>query len=103
MAAAGSVAAAAAAARKRRILSSNASGTVVTVSQEDFIRALGLEPEPLVVRSGVTHFWSDTVHKYRHLASVKGLSFFCETPEPIELPENVILIDAEKLVVPSDL
>jgi hypothetical protein len=101
--AAGAVAAAAAAARRKRILSSNAFGSVVTVSQEDFIRALGLEAEPLVVRSGVTHFWSDTVHKYRHLAAVKGLVFFCETPEPIDFPENAILIDAEKLVVPSDL
>ena len=103
MAAAGSLAGAAAAARKKKILSSNAFGTVVTVSQEDFVRALGLELEPLVVRSGVTHFWSDTAHKYRHLASVKGMAFLCETPVPIELPENAILIDAEKLVVPSDL
>jgi len=101
--AAGGALAGAAAARKRKIISLNASGTVVTVSQEDFIRALGLEPEPLVVRSGVTHFWSDTVHKYRHLAPIKGLAFFCETPQPIDLPESAILIEAEKLVVPSDL
>lgn len=67
------------------------------------MRALGLEPDPLVVRSGVTHFWSDTVHKYRHVAAVKGMAFFCETPDPIDLPENAILIEAEKLVVPSDL
>jgi hypothetical protein len=101
--ASGAVAAAAAAARKKKILSSKAFGTVVTVSQEDFVRALGLEPEPLVIRTGVSHFWSDTVHKYRHLTSVKGMAFFCETPEPIELPESAILIEAEKLVVPSDL
>ena len=97
------VLAAAAAARRRKIQASGAFGNVVTVSPEEFLRAIALEAEPLVVREVVTHFWSDEVKKYRWASAVRGLVFFCESTDEPQLPGEAIVIDTKKLTVPSDL
>ena len=94
--------AAAAAARRNRIRATGAFGVVVTVTSVDFARAIEMEPEPVVVRSVVKRFWSGEV-KNRYLSSVKGIAFFCEDLSEVALPEGVIVIEADKITVPSDL
>ena len=103
MGAAAGAAAAAAAMRKKRIQSHAAFG-VVKVTPEDFLKVVALEPEPLIVRSPKTKFWSsEPTGLFRYLASVKGLTFFVDYTEELELPAECILIDAEKITVPEDL
>lgn len=97
------VIAAAAAARRKKIAASGAFGSVVTVSPDEFLRAIALESEPMIVRHVVTHFWSDEVKKYRWLAPVRGLMFFCESTGEPQWPESAIVIEADKITVPSDL
>ncbi|MDP9170400.1 MAG: hypothetical protein M3N54_07275 [Acidobacteriota bacterium] len=101
--AAGASGAAAAAARRKRIQSSIAFG-VVTVESAEFLRAISLETEPLVVRSQGKNFWGGMPNgKWRYLAAVKGLTFLRGDGEELELPDDVIVIDSGKIKVPSDL
>jgi hypothetical protein len=103
--AAGASTIAAAAARRRRISASQAYG-VVEVGWNEFLRAIALEPEPLVVRSEKkTFFGSNPTGKFRYLASVKGLVFFVDyiDLEDQALPESAIVIEAETIKVPKDL
>jgi hypothetical protein len=100
MGAIAAVTAAAAAARRKRIQASMAFG-VVEVPWGEFLRALALEPEPLVVRANVKKMWGP--ESWRYLASVKGMVFFAEGPPDAAFPESAIVIEAEKIRVPKDL
>jgi hypothetical protein len=96
-------AAATAALRKKRI-QSNASFGVVEVAGEDFLKIVGLESDPLIVRSAKTKFWSsEPTGLFRYLSSVKGLTFFVDYTEELDIPAESILIEAEKITVPKDL
>jgi hypothetical protein len=75
----------------------------VTVTPEDFLRAVAMEAEPVVITSTAFHFWSGEPKKFRYLSLVRGFAFFCESPHPLELPETAIPIDTPKLTVPADL
>src|SRR5580698_4324005 len=91
--------AAAAALRKKRIKSHAAFG-VVEVTGEDFLKVVALDPEPLIVRSAKTKFWSgDLTGEFRYLASVKGLTFFVDYTVELDIPAESILIEAEKITV----
>lgn len=97
------VAAAAAALRQKRI-KALASFGVVEVTGAGFLQVVALEPEPLIVRSAKTKFWSaEPTGQFRYLASVKGLTFFVDYTEELDIPVGSILIDAEKITVPKDL
>jgi hypothetical protein len=69
--AAGAAATAAAAATRNRIVATAAWG-VIELEPDQFLLALALEAEPLVVRSAVTSFWANNHRYYRYLAAVKG-------------------------------
>jgi hypothetical protein len=100
--AAGAAAAAAAAARKRRIVANMAYG-VIELEPDQFLLALALEPEPLVVRSSVTSFWRSRHLHYRYLASVKGAEIFCESADELALHDGSIVVEAQQIKIPSDI
>lgn len=102
MAAGTAAIAAAAAARRRRIAATTAFG-VIELEPDQFLLALALEAEPLVVRSSVTSFWANRHLHYRYLASVKGAEIFCESPDELALHEGSIVIEAKKIKIPSDV
>lgn len=96
--------AAAAAALRRKKLQSQAVCGVVQVTKEEFLRVIALEPEPLIVRSAKTKFWSsEHTGASRYLAAVRGLTFFVDFTEEFDVPENCIVIESEKITVFKDL
>jgi hypothetical protein len=100
--AAGAAAAAAAAARRRRIIANTAYG-VIELEPDQFLLALAIEAEPLVVRSAVTSFWRSRHLHYRYLASVKGAEIFCESVDELALHDGAIVVEAKQIKIPSDL
>jgi hypothetical protein len=98
------VGAAAAAALRKKKIQSHATFGVVEVTGEDFLKVVALEPEPLIVRSEKTKFWSsEPTGEFRYLASVRGLTFFVDYTAELDIPAESILIEAEKIKVPKDL
>jgi uncharacterized protein YggE len=102
MAAGAAVTAAAAAARRNRIVATAAWG-VIELQPDQFLLALALEAEPLVVRSAVTSFWANNHRYYRYLAAVKGAQIFCESAPELALHAGAILVEAKKIKIPSDM
>jgi hypothetical protein len=102
MAAGATAAAAAAAARRNRIVANMAYG-VIELEPDQFLLALALEAEPLVVRSSVTSFWRNRHLRYRYLASVKGAEIFCESDDELTLHDGSILVEAKQIKIPSDI
>jgi len=74
-----------------------ASGVLVRVEPDEFIRILNRQDEPLVVRAKGGVF---TTH-WRYLTSYKGLAFFTKAPEPLFLPGRAQVIDAGKIWIPD--
>lgn len=74
-----------------------ASGAIVRVEPEDFLRILQRQPEPLVVHA-TGGFFSTS---YRYLSSYKGLAFFTQSPAPLSLPNACELVRAQKLWMPG--
>ena len=93
-AAAGAAAAAAAGAAKARAI--RASGTIVRLGRQDFLAILERSKQPLVVRSTSGFFGVS----YKYLTSYKGLAFFLQSSEPLELPAGVELMEAERIWIP---
>jgi len=89
--AAGAAAAAAAAAKAIK-----ASGTIVRLERRDFLSILQRSEAPLVVRS-VSRFFGTS---YKYLTSYKGLAFFLQSTEPLELPAGVELVEAKRIWIP---
>jgi hypothetical protein len=74
-----------------------ACGTMVNVSPEDFVRVLALDDDALVVHATGGVF--TTVHRY--LTSVRGLAFHCQSPEPLQIPTDRILVEAKSISMPD--
>ena len=91
-AAAGATAAAAAIAQATK-----ASGVIVKVNPSDFLTILGKQEAPLVV-SATGGFLST---HYDYLTSYKGLAFFTQSTDLIEMPSSVELVQAEKIWIPG--
>lgn len=94
MNAAGGAAAAHAAAIANAV---RASGAIVRVAPEEFLRIVGRMERPLVVMAG-KGFLSPG-HKY--LTSYKGLAFYARSPEPLPLPGDTELVTANSIWIPS--
>lgn len=90
-AAGGAAAAAAAIAQAIR-----ASGAIVRVEPEDFLTILGRAERPVVVVAE-GGFFSTT---YQYLTSYKGLAFFAKSKIPLQLPNDIELIQAKKIWIP---
>ncbi|MGA7243107.1 MAG: hypothetical protein WBX19_07990 [Terracidiphilus sp.] len=94
MAAGAGVTAAAAAAVANAV---KASGAIVQVEPEDFLKILGRAKDPLVVTAEGGFFKT----KYQYLTSYKGLDFYCESTELLQIPAGTELIPAGKIWIPS--
>ncbi len=95
MAGAGAGAAAAAAAAIANAV--KASGAIVQVEPEDFLKILARAKDPLVVTAEGGFFSA----KHQYLASYKGLDFYCKSDEPLPMPDGTELIHAGKIWIPS--
>ncbi len=94
-AAAGGAAAAAAAAAGAQAI--KASGAIVKVKPEEFLKIVSRMESPLVVTAeggfiGVTH---------QYLTSYKGLAFFTKSSDPLNLPSDTELVVSGKIWIPG--
>jgi hypothetical protein len=94
-AAAGGGAAAAAIAQAIR-----ASGVIVRVEPAEFLALLDLQDAPLVV-TGTVGGMLFVPRRHQYLTSYKGLAFFAQSPEPLELPETAEVIAAQRIWIPG--
>jgi hypothetical protein len=92
--ASGAAAGAAAAAIAQAI---KASGAIVNVDPEDFLRILRRQQEPLVIHA-IGGFFSTN---YQYLTSYKGLAFFTKSPDPLDLPGGSEVVQAKKIWIPG--
>jgi hypothetical protein len=90
----GAVAGAAAAAAMANAI--KASGTIIQVNPDDFLKILSKSKEPLVVMADKT-FWSG----YKYLTSYKELAFYAKSSERLNLPGDAEIIVARKIWIPS--
>lgn len=74
-----------------------ASGTLVRLQPDDFVRLLNKQEEPLVIvaRGGLFQ------PRWQYLMPYKGLAFFTGSPEPVPLPGRAEIIEARKIWVPN--
>ena len=93
-AAAAGAAAAAAAAIAQAI---KASGAIVKVAPEEFLKVVSRQESPLVVTA--EGGFIGTTHQY--LTSYKGLAFFTKSSEPLHLPSDAELIVSRKIWIPG--
>ena len=90
---AGAAAAAAGAARARAI---KATGAIVAVEPDDFVRLLQLQKGPLVITATGGLFNKN----HRYLTSYKGLTFFTKSSNVLNLPVGSEVVLAKKIWVP---
>lgn len=74
-----------------------ASGAIVRVEAGEFLAIVQRQQDPLVVHA-LTGFFST---KYQYLTSYKGLAFFAKSDVPINLPEKIQLVQAQKMWMPA--
>lgn len=91
---AGGAAAAAAATIAQAI---KASGTIVRVAPEEFMKLLSRSESPLVVTAEGGFLGTS----YQYLTSYRGLAFFTKASEPLNLPSDVELVISEKIWIPG--
>ncbi|MGD2175401.1 MAG: hypothetical protein PVJ27_08365 [Candidatus Brocadiaceae bacterium] len=87
-----------AAAESQRIAeATKASGVVVRVDPGGFGAILARAESPLVVtaRGGILR------RHYRYLTGYKGLAFYTKSSSPLPLPEDVEVIEARQIWIPS--
>lgn len=73
-----------------------ASGVIVRVQPEDFLRILERQQAPLVVHAAVKIFRTS----YQYLSSYKGLAFFPKSPAPLSLPSGCEVVQAQQIGIP---
>ncbi len=95
MSAAGSSGGAAAAAVIQAL---KASGVIIKVEPEAFLELVFRYESPLVVHA--TSWLFGTYHQY--LTSHRGLAFYARSPRPLELPDDVELIESRKIWIPGE-
>ncbi len=74
-----------------------ASGVVVRVEPQEFLKILARSADPLVVTAPGGFLSSG--HEY--LFSYKGLAFFTNSPEPLVLPGGAEVIAAQRIWIPA--
>jgi hypothetical protein len=74
-----------------------ASGAIVQVEPEDFLKVLARAKDPLVVTAEGGFFSA----KHQYLTSYKGLNFFCRSDEPLPMPDGTELVLAGKIWIPG--
>ncbi|MFH1381493.1 MAG: hypothetical protein ABIH70_01205 [Chloroflexota bacterium] len=91
----GAVAAAARAAAIANAI--KASGAIINVNSDDFLRILAKSNKPLVVmaKGGVFKV------NYQYLTAYKGLIFYTKSPTMLSLPGDIELILSDKIWIPG--
>jgi hypothetical protein len=74
-----------------------ASGVLVQVAPDEFLRILHRQKEPLVVHAAGGLFRTS----YQYLTSYKGLAFYSKTKEPLILPSGCELVKAGSIWIPG--
>jgi hypothetical protein len=74
-----------------------ASGAIVRVEPDDFLKILA-RSEAVLVISAPGGFLSGG-HDY--LTSYKGIAFFTNSPKPLNLPPGAEIVTAQKIWIPS--
>jgi len=74
-----------------------ASGAVVRLGPEDFLRLVNRNPNGLVVHARAGLFWN----KHAYLMGYRGLAFYTRSPESIPLPSGCELVEARRLWMPG--
>jgi hypothetical protein len=74
-----------------------ASGTVVRIEPDEFMKILGRIEKPLVIyaEGGLI----STNHQY--MVSYKGFAFYTKADEEIQLPNGVEVVVADKIWIPG--
>jgi GGDEF domain-containing protein len=74
-----------------------ASGTVVRIEPEEFLKILKKIEAPLVIYAEGGMISTN----YQYLISYKGFAFYTKADDPIELPRNVEVVVADKIWIPG--
>jgi hypothetical protein len=74
-----------------------ASGAIVQVEPEDFLKILARAKEPLVITAEGGFFKT----KYQYLTAYKGLDFYCQSDDLLQLPAGTELMTASKIWIPA--
>jgi hypothetical protein len=74
-----------------------ASGVLVRLEPEQFIKVLALTKEPLIVVAKGGFFGS----KYQYLMSYKGLAFFTKSSTELRLPADAETVNANRISIPG--
>jgi hypothetical protein len=87
----------AAAAHAAMVQAAKASGVIVRLESTDFVVIAGKARNPLIVvaKSG----WRGS--KFAYLTSYKGLAFYTESPQLLDLPGDSEIVNARQIWVPS--
>lgn len=93
----GAAVAGAAAAHQARINATKASGAIIKMNPDEFMKIINKTEEPLVVfaKGGFLN------RKFRYLTSYRGLFFFTSASEQLSLPSKAELIGADKIWIPG--
>ena len=74
-----------------------ASGVIVHIQPEDFLKILTRTKEPLVVAAR-----GGTIKKnFQYLTGYKGLAFFTKASEPLMLPGGAEVVSAKQIWIPA--
>jgi hypothetical protein len=74
-----------------------ASGAVVRVEPNEFLRLVGRQEEPLVIRARGGFLEA----RWQYLTSFRGFIFFAKSSEPLPLPGRAEILEAKKIWVPA--
>jgi hypothetical protein len=74
-----------------------ASGVIVRVRPDDFLKIVAQNDEPLVVSARGGFFTLN----YQYLTSYRGLAFFTKSSEPLVLYDHCQVIEAQKIWIPG--
>ena len=74
-----------------------ASGVIVRVGPDDFLRIVDLNDEPLVVHAPGGFFSS----KHSYLTSYRGLAFLTKSDVPLPLASHCQFVEAQKIWIPG--
>ena len=74
-----------------------ASGAVVRLEPEAFLRLVTRQEEPLIIRAPGGFLEA----RWQYLTSFRGFVFFTKSSEPLPLPGRAEVLEAKKIWVPS--
>ncbi len=74
-----------------------ASGAVVRVEPEAFVRLAARQEEPLIIRARGGFLGA----RWQYLTSFRGFVFYAKSSDPLPLPSRAEVLEAKKIWIPS--